>query len=250
MKRIAILVSLIALALPASAGPLVNSSYLIPSAANTQGNFNAYFKTKVTFFNTNTVALSLVVALGTQNGRITRILLIPASTFFTYENFLDEVFGYTGGGSILVTGSSTFGLNAEVYVDGPNGRYSTPLQLVSTSEDQVAGSAESGRSTAFGVHAEAGNRVNFGCTNLGVVPATVRAVVHTFTPTGTATVNMDLGAQSWQQVASPVAGDKMYVDFSVMAGGDGNPSHGVYCYAVNVNNASNDGTLILAERLP
>jgi hypothetical protein len=246
MKRLALILAL--LALPASADGLAESSFVLPSSANVQGAFNAYFKTKVTIFNAESEPLSLTIYLSTPSGRITRNLLVSANSFNTYENFLDEVFGYTGGGSLAFIGTGVFGLNAEVYVDGPNGRYSTPIAPITTSVDKIVGAAEAGQSFAFGLHAENGNRVNFGCTNFSPSPATVRATVYTFTPVGTAVVNMSLGAQSWQQQAAPITGDLMYISFVWTGGGD--DAHAIYCYAVNVNNESNDGTLVPVVRMP
>ena len=234
------------------ADAIVGVGYVLPSAANVQGQFGAYFKTKVTLVNNNPQAISILAVLLTPNGALSQIIQIPGQTFSTYSNFLDDVFGYVGGGGVALgetTGPYKFGVVAEVYVDSANGRYSTPLTAM-FSDDGVIRPGSSGRSTAFGLHADGNNRVNLGCSNLATVPATVRVDVAAITNgvRTNSTLTLNLGATGWTQVASPIAGDRMFIDFRVISGGSS--TFPVYCYGVNVNNASNDGTAIPAAWTP
>ena len=137
----------------------------------------------------------------------------------------------------------------EVYVNGPNGRYSTPLTALSA-DDKVVYTGEAGKSIVFGLHADSDNRVNMGCSNLATVPANVRVDITAITGgvRTTSVVSLALGATSWTQVSPPIAGDQIFAEFHVTAGGSS--VFPVYCYGVNVNNASNDGTSIPAVWMP
>src|SRR5712692_4871598 len=112
------------------ANALVGSSYVFPSVANTQGLFNAFFKTKVTLFNPNSFDIVVQVQLTTAAGAPpTQNLPLAAGQFVRWDNFLQEVFGFTGGGGIIFTEGSSrvFIAVVEVYADGPSGRYTTPV---------------------------------------------------------------------------------------------------------------------------
>ena len=65
---------------------------------------------------------------------------------------------------------------------------------------------------------------------------------HTVTST-----TMNLQSLAWQQQAVPIAGDDIIAVFGLTTN---DPSLIAYCYAVNVNNASNDGNSIVARRAP
>jgi hypothetical protein len=62
------------------------------------------------------------------------------------------------------------------------------------------------------------------------------------------TATVSLAPYGWAQQAVPIQGDDVFAYFKVTSGGTG--GLGVYCYGVNVNNTSNDGTSIPAHRWP
>src|SRR5258708_38617932 len=71
------------------ANALVGSSYVFPSVANTQGLFNAFFKTKVTLYNPNTFDIVVQVQLTTTAGAPpTQNLPLAAGGFRRWDNFL------------------------------------------------------------------------------------------------------------------------------------------------------------------
>ena len=63
----------------------------------------------------------------------------------------------------------------------------------------------------------------------------------------TARTDLALGPSQWGQQALPLQGSEIFAFFSVTSGGG---PRGVYCYGVNVDNVSNDGTVISAVRVP
>ena len=102
---------------------------------------------------------------------------------------------------------------------------------------------------APGIQNNAGNRANFGCLSLAPIASTVRVDFHAFT-NGEHTVmstTMNLQSFAWQQQAVPISGDDIIAAFGLTTD---DPSLVAYCYAVNVNNASNDGNSIVARRSP
>ena len=133
----------------------------------------------------------------------------------------------------------------------PTGRYSTPVTGLSPDDMVVRPAVETGFSMVTGLRANATNRANFGCSNADVVPVTVRAEIYTSsTPnlgSPAAVEEFSLAAGGWGQKAVPVQDELIRILYSVSSGGG---DLGVYCYGVNVNNASNDGTSIPAIYAP
>jgi hypothetical protein len=232
---------------------LVGSSYVFPSVANTQGLFGAFFKTKVTLYNPNAFDVVVHVQLVTAAGAPpTQSLPLAAGAFRRWDNFLQEVFGFTGGGGLVfIEGSSkAFIAIVEVYVDGPNGRYTTPVTGLLPGDAVLPPSLAAGAFfVAPGIQNNAGNRANFGCLSLAPIASSVRVDFYAFTngELTTASATLSLPPVAWQQVPVAIAGDDIIAVFGLTAN---DPSLIAYCYAVNVNNASNDGNSIVARRTP
>ena len=237
---------------------LVGSDYVFPSSANVQG-VGAYFRTRLVLTNPTGSEITVLATLSTPTG-LSASVPIALTSFQTrvYENFLADVFGYTGGGGVNLVeqGAATGGVRkpflavAEVYVDAATGRYSTPVTGLSP-DDMVVKPTETGFSMVTGLRADGTNRANFGCSNADIVPVTVRAEIYTSsTPklgSPAAVEEFSLAAGGWGQKAVPVQDDLIRILYSVSSGGG---DLGVYCYGVNVNNASNDGTSIPASYAP
>lgn len=232
---------------------IVGGGYAFGSSANAPGQFNAYFKTRLVLTNPNLVSLSVIAQLSTPAGpsQAKIIVLAPAETR-VYENFLDDVFGYVGAAGIgLIESTLTryFVAVGEVYAENANGRFSTPLLGLFT-DDRVVRSTESGFSLVSGLRVNSTNRANMGCTNMDSESVSVRADVYgpgSSLGSPSSSVTLDLVGFGFKQVAVPIQGDPINVLFVVTSGGG---SLGAYCYGVNVNNQSNDGTWVPAGYIP
>lgn len=241
---------------PQSPGPqsLAASSYFFPAAANNTGSFGAVFRTKLVLTNPGNTSLSVFATLSTGTGSPgTRTITLGPAETRVYTNFLQDVFGHAGGGGFQLaesTRSRPFYAVGEVYADSANGRFSTPLQGMSA-DDRVVNlaSGETGTSAATGLFVDASNRANFGCANMDAAPVTVRADIYNETSgdTPVAKVELNLLSNGWQQQSVPVSGQVIRILFWQLSAGGLN---GSYCYGVNVNNPSSDGTLSPALYTP
>ena len=135
---------------------------------------------------------------------------------------------------------------AEVFTESDSGRYSTPVTGLHADDAIVplGNPVASPVSIVAGLRVDAANRANFGCSSASAAPVQVRAdfyAFRSFVRTATTSVTMDLVPRGWAQAAVPVEGEDVIATFWLVSG---TPGDGVYCYGVNVNNASNDGTAI------
>jgi hypothetical protein len=227
------------------------TGFVFPSSANVPGLNGAFYKTNMKLLNLNSQEITISAGLMTPSGAAaSKAIVLAANSYKTYENFLQEVFGYTGGAGIALfdNTSQPFVAVAEVYTESSAGRYSIPLVGLNSS-DAVAVSASGATSVAAGLRVTPGTRANFGCSNLDPVPAKVRVAFSAITNGVQTTMSTDLtlGPSQWMQQAVPIQGDEIFAFFSVTSGGG---PLGVYCWGVNVDNVSNDGTLISAVRVP
>ena len=133
LKVLALSVFVVAASVSSAAEPrllesqkaLVGPEYVFPSSANVQG-VGAYFKTRMVLTNPTGSEITVLATLSTPAGFSASVPIALAS-FQTrvYENFLADVFGYTGGGGVNLVeqGAATGGVRkpflavAEVYVD-------------------------------------------------------------------------------------------------------------------------------------
>jgi hypothetical protein len=227
---------------------LLGTGYVFPSAANAQGKLGISFRTRITLLNPGNDPITIQASLMTPDGSVApRNIDLPQTSFQTFDNFLQETFGFTGGAGILLvetTGSHPFLAVGEVYSEGTAGRNTTPLRAV-FKDDAVVPFGSGAVSIVPGLRADAANRANFGCANSSATATTVHANFWGYANGGRSTGSLifELGPGGWQQEAVPVTGDTIF-GFVVLAAGETTP--GVYCYGVNVNNASGDGTMIPA----
>ncbi len=243
--------------LPAREQPmgLVGSQYVFPSLANVQG-IGAYFRTRMVLTNMNDSALTVIAVLMSPTGqRGLKTVGLASHETRTWEDFLGELFGYTGGGGVWLIdeGSALSGTPrpflavAEVYTDGVRGRTSTPVTGLLPDDRIVDPAVEAGYSLVTGLRADSGNRVNFGCANNELGPARVRAEIYASDSPGfsapVAVEEFSLVENGWSQKALPVQDGQFRILFRAISGAG---YLGIYCYGVNVNNSSNDGTSIPA----
>jgi hypothetical protein len=209
----------------ATASPIIT----IPVMANTPGALGGIFKTKVVIFNPTIFSFPIEVSLYGTGGLVNKTTInMAAGQIRNYENFLEEVFTFTGAGTVnfdslsLPGGNSNldFLVNAEVYMDSEKGRFKTvvatgpPLDPISPSVSAYS----------LGVTVDANTRTNVGCFNTSFSTNVINADLYDASNKLVATVTLTLGGGSWNQVAltTPVAGG--YIRWRPLAS--------AYCYAV------------------
>ena len=243
MKRLICLVAFAIIAIPTLAqstrrAPL-NLSFAsdfqtVPVMANTTGAGGAVFETFVAVLNPTTSAFPVTVSLYDAAGvKHDAIIELGARELKTFDNFLDTVFDFNGGGAVTFRSadpSQRFVISAEVWTD--DGRYGTSIPAL-----EFAGSDSP--SFAPGVTVSANSRTNVGCFNQSGAANSVTATVLDATGHLTlGTVTLNLAANAWSQTALNTIVSGGYVRF--------NPSDAAVCYAVVVDNLTNDGRFISA----
>jgi hypothetical protein len=219
-------------------------TFVVPALANIQGQFGAFFKTRVAITNPTSFNFPIEVTLYNKDGFVGRTNIdIAAGQTLNYSNFLQDVFHTGGAGAVRLDswigppeGSPdySFLVTSEVYTDGPNGKYKTivaagpPLDAISQS--YAAFSA--------GINVDNNNRTNIGCFNNTSEANNVLADLYDSNGSSIGTYSLSLPPEGWLQMpmGSPVSGGAI----KWRAGGP------AYCYAVVVDNTSNDGTFIPA----
>ena len=220
--------------------PAATRTQLIPTAANAPGLFDAHFKTRVTLLSLGSSRQSSVrlevlpSALG--RGPVGVITLAPAAVV-TFEDFLGAL-GYEGGAAIVVSHAEDQPLHvtAEVYAESPSGRYTTVVPVITDP-------ASDRRRVTSGVTNSGLSRANLGCASLSDRDELARAEVHGPDGSELGTLLLTVPRRGWVQRAIPFSVSDGYVIWGTFANLAG-PPEGVSCFAVVVDNASNDGSLL------
>jgi hypothetical protein len=217
--------------------------WYLPGTANTSGQFGAYFKTRTTILNMTATASTITATLCGPGGKVAdREIVVPSGQAVTYQNFLDDVFSYSGAGGVILqekTGSKDFIVSSEVYVDGPNGRYSTPGGALSVSDWVMPG--ETMPSYSAGVFVTSRGRANAACMNaFELLPSEVNVGVYSAEGILQGTIVLSIPGFGWAQksIEFPVEG-------GVILWKANQPDQ--VCYVTNVDNTSNDGTLLRTD---
>ncbi|MEA2165470.1 MAG: hypothetical protein QOK37_3597 [Thermoanaerobaculia bacterium] len=211
----------------------------VPVMANVPG-IGSTFLSYLAILNPTASAYSVQVSLYDGNGvKHDALISLAAGEQKTYTNFLDAVFsGFVGGGAVTFkspesaggTHNNRFIIDSEVRTSGTRFGTSVPaLEFAGTSS----------RSFSPGVTVDSTARTNVGCFNQGDGANTIKATV--LDATGKLTlgsVTLNLAANAWGQTAitTTVSGGMIQFD----------PSDSAVCYAVVVDNSSNDGRFVLA----
>lgn len=217
---------------------LASSWVVVPAAVNAPGAQGAYFRTKVTILSLGPSATDVKAWFYPSAGspRSTTFRISSAETR-TFPNVVQDLFGVTGAGALLLDTPIDYDLvvTSEVYNDGPAGRFSTATIawgildfLGSTYFDWTPGVTVDGRT-----------RANLACWNSSSSSAIVRVGLYDAPAPGPKIkeFEFELPGYGWKQIAVdvPVSGGTLLWK----------PFGGLnYCYAVNVDNASNDGTFL------
>jgi hypothetical protein len=211
----------------------------VPVVTNVAG-IGGAFQSYVAIFNPTSSAFSVTATLYDSTGtKRTAQIPLAAGELKTYNNFLDAVFnGFSGAGGVTFTSPDTSGgtrnnrfiINTEVRTAGT--RYSTPIPVL-----EFPGS--SSRSFAPGITVDSNTRTNIGCFDQSGAANSVKATILDNTGKQTiGTVTVNLAANGWGQTAVNSIVSNGNVQFD--------PTDSAVCYAVVVDNATNDGRFISA----
>lgn len=220
--------------------------------ANSPGRFGAYFKTKVVIYNPTAFSYRIYATLYGPKGKIeTKTLNVEANQYWTWDNFLEQVFGYRGAGAVEFDswfdppgGSSDFEFSvyAEVYTESPNGRYSTIVVDGEGAEDINLGtSATIDDGTLIvnpGLTANADQRINVGVFNDSSSEKTFFAAVGDGEGTVVEIITLNVPGYGWAQKAVTST-----IENGVIGWGCAQSYCSAYPWVVTVNNQSNDGQL-------
>jgi hypothetical protein len=244
MKRLSTLFAMlfVATSLFAQRAPRSNAFasdfQMIPVMGNVPGANNAVFQTYVALLNPTASSFSVTVALFDPNGnKQEKIITLGAGEQKTYDNFLQSVFQYTGGGGVTFRSADSAGggrnnrfiLNAEVRTSGT--QFSTPVPTVDFAPSGA-------RSFAPGISVNAATRTNIGCFNQSAAANAVVADIYDANSVKVGSTTLALAPNAWGQTAVAASVTNGYVRFS--------PNGAAACYAVVVDNISADGRLIPA----
>lgn len=204
----------------------------LPVVANTTGAGGAVFQTYVSILNPTpssfVVNATFYDAAGVEHDAV---ITLAAGEQKTYQNFVDTVFHATGGGAVTFSSPNAadrFVVSAEVR-SGQSGTTIPALEFAGTDS----------RSFAPGITVGANSRTNVGCFNQADAANSIKATVRDATGTLTlGTVTLNLAANAWGQTALSTIVSNGYVQFD--------PSDSAVCYAVVVDNGTNDGRFISA----
>ncbi|MDE2667503.1 MAG: hypothetical protein OXI69_15290 [Acidobacteriota bacterium] len=226
--------------------------HVVPTMANSPGRFGAYFKTRVVIYNPTDFQYTIYATLYGKNGEIdTRSIEMDSDFFWVWDNFLEQVFGYRGTGAVEFDawfdppgGSSDFDftVQAEVYTDSPNGRYSTLVVNGEGAEDFRLGTStvlEDGQIAINpGLSSTSDQRVNVGIFNDDRSRKTFVAFVVNQGEI-VQTIEFDVPGKGWSQKAVTAKFETGAIGWGCLQ---------EYCsgypWVVTVNNKSNDGVLI------
>jgi hypothetical protein len=249
MKKLMVLVSALALTAPLfaeearvrSPAPLVVgavSHVLLPTSAFVTGKFGAVFKTRISIANVTSYAYDIRVGFSTGAGEVAveQLSILPYETR-TFDNFLSDVFQTSGAGAIDFDSGNVayrFIVSGQVYVDGPNGRFSTAVQAGDEDGTIIVGRP----GYVIGISSNSFDRTNLGCASDSPSLQTITARVYSPANDLLGTFSFDMNPWGWRQVSVdvPVTDGTMVIASTQRA----------VCFGVVVDNVSNDGTYQLA----
>lgn len=216
------------------------SRVVIPTSANLAGQNGSFFRTRVSILNVTTQSYTLQVLHYGNDGqtRTAQIQLGPGQ-IRNYDNFLEDVLQFSGAGAIVFNSlddTRLFMVTAEVVNDVGNGKFKT----VVAPGPLLEASIPDADNLSLGIGVDASTRTNLGVFNDSNDSNTVTAEV--YSPAGAllTTVSFDaVGARSWvQQALTGVTVAGGYIRWRMQAQ--------AFCWAVVVDNTSNDGTFLPA----
>jgi len=220
---------------------VASTTVVVPTAANVVGATGSTFRTRISIFNPSAFSYPIEVVFHDVAGKTTtKSIPMSANQLRVYDDFLGEVFSVTGAGSLefdsqhIAGGSSDnqFVVNAEVWTISGGGRYGTSV-TTSTADGSPA------EAYSPGIRVDSQFRSNVGCFNDSTEPNSVVADVFDASSNLVNSIMLTVPAGAWAQTAIPGNVSSGYVRFR--------PSQSAFCWAVVVNNTTNDGHFILAS---
>ena len=220
---------------------VASTSVVVPTVANVTGVTGSVFRSRISLFNPTAFSYPIQATFHDPVGNMSRVsITMSPGQMRVYDNFLGDVFATTGAGSVrfesrLIAGGSAnfqFVVNAEVWTVVSSGRYGTSVNT-------VTGSASTFEAFSAGIRVDSDFRSNVGCFNDSGNTNLVVADVFDGSNNLVTTVTLSVPPNAWAQAAIPASLAAGYVRFR--------PSQAAYCYAVVVNNTTNDGHFILAS---
>ena len=213
-------------------GSLDLTRWVIPTMANSPGRFGAYYRTKVILSNLDS-DLDLTIRLYGPGGLVARRnRSIEANYYWTWNNFLEEIFDYRGAGAVEFSGNAPFTVSAEVYTTSSQGKYTTVVH-----NGPAPLTPYSLRAASVGVVTVDGStRTNAGVFNNSNQNQTVTArVYYTASDDPDQTITFSLPPKGWAQKSVSARGERGYILWRI--------PREAYLWVVSVDNQSNDGTL-------
>ena len=221
---------------------------IIPTAANNRGLFGAVFKTNVSIVNVTSRSYTIDATLyRSGGGTIVRQISMGPGQARNYDDFLQDVFSYSGPGGIELDAQITppggsdlnqFAVFAEVYTDTPNGRYKTVVNAVDPSD----GMSLTDSSITPAISVDGNSRTNIGCLNTRTIQAVVNVDVYNSNGSLLTTYFLTAPLTGWAQTGVLQAVTGGYLVWRLQSGVS------PYCFAVVVDNTSNDGSMIQPSR--
>ena len=233
---------------------------MIPTSANTRGRFGAHFKTRVVIDNSTPNDLSITQVLYGPQGIVDqRTHRLRRFSYVALDNFLEQIFGYSGNGAVafwadqsidlndpdsfdpdrFVNSPYKFSITAEVYTDSPNGRFSTTVV-----NGIVPLVGERTSATISGITVNENQRANLGAFNVSKNSNAITAEIwDSRTRTIVEVIEFQMRPFFWQQKPINVVVDPGKIRWKIQGGL-------AYLWAVTVDNRSNDGSLVWASTQP
>ena len=208
------------------------TQWVIPTMANSPGRFGAYYRTKVILSNFDS-DLDLTIRLYGSGGLVARRnRSIEANYYWTWNNFLEEIFDYRGAGAVEFSGNAPFTVSAEVYTTSSQGKYTTVVHNGPAPLTPYSLRAES----VGVVTVDGSTRTNAGVFNNSNQSQTVTArVYYTASDDPDQTITFSLPPKGWAQKSVSARGERGYIFWRI--------PREAYLWVVSVDNQSNDGTL-------
>ena len=229
---------------PLRQGIVTSAHLLIPTAANNSGLFGAVFKTRVSIVNVTNRSYTINATLYRGgSGTIVRQITMGRGQARNYNNFLQEVFSYSGAAGVELdavvappggSNLNQFAVFAEVYNDGANGVYKTVVNIADPSD----GLSLTDPSITPGIFADGSARTNVGCVNTATIQSIVNVDVYSSSGGLLTTHFLTVPGSGWAQnsILQDVSGG--YLVWRLQSGVSPN------CFAVVVDNQTNDGSFI------
>ena len=208
--------------------------WVIPTMANSPGRGGAFYRTKVILSNFDE-DLDVTVTLYGPGGRVARRnRSMKANHYWTWNNFLSQLFDYQGTGAVEFSGNAPFTVSAEVYTSSSQGKYTTVVHNGPAPLTPYSSRAES----VGVVTVDRATRTNAGVFNNSNRSQTITARVYYPDKGGEdpdQTVTFSLPPKGWSQKSVSARGTGGYIFWRI--------PREAYLWVVSVDNRSNDGTL-------